>query len=149
MDFKAFFDSIDRKVLENQLRATVADQNLCDAVMTVTSPAIIIHGTTVQRRNGLPQGNGVSPFLSNLYLHRFDEACSHLKCFRYADDILVLGRSWSEVMEARRYISRLARPLGLRLNPKKNYVADLHKKPLVFLGYELRGGNIYPPANGN
>jgi hypothetical protein len=145
VDFEAFFDSIDRKVLENQLRETVADQTLCDAVMTVTSPAIIIRGTTVQRRNGLPQGNGLSPFLSNMYLHRFDEACSHLEYFRYADDVLVLGTSWGEVVEARRYIARLARTLGLRLSSRKTYVADLNTKPLVFLGYELRGGNIYPP----
>jgi len=145
VDFESFFDSIDRRVMESQLRETIADEVLCDAVMTVTAPAIVIHGRTVQRRNGLPQGNGLSPFLSNLYLHRFDEACSHLEYFRYADDMLVLGRSWEEVTEALRHIRRLGRSLGLRLKPKKTFICDLYKKPLVFLGYELRGGNIYPP----
>jgi hypothetical protein len=144
-DFQAFFESIDRRVLENQLRETIADETLCDAVMTVTSPAVVVHGRTMQRQNALPQGNGLSPWLSNLYMNAFDEACSHLEYFRYADDILVLGRSWREVMEALRYIRRLARPLGLRLKQKKTFVCDLYMKPLVFLGYQLRGGHIYPP----
>jgi hypothetical protein len=145
VDFAAFFESIDRRVLESQLRETIADEALCDAVMTVTSPAVVVHGRTMERRNGLPQGNGLSPFLSNLYLHRFDEACSQMTYFRYADDLIFLGRSWREVMEALRHIRRLARSLGLRLNPKKTFVCDLYRKPLVFLGYELRGGNVYPP----
>jgi hypothetical protein len=144
-DFEAFFESVDRRVLENQLRETIADETLCDSVMTVTSPAVAIYGRTMERRDGLPQGNGLSPFLSNLYLHRLDEACSHLEYFRYADDLLVLGRSWQEVIGARRHIRRLGRSLGLRLKQKKTFVCDLNKKPLVFLGYELRGGNIYPP----
>ena len=144
-DFEAFFESVDRRVLESQLRETIPDAALCNAVMTVTSPAVVIHGTTRQRLNGLPQGNGLSPFLPNLYLHHFDEACSRMTYFRYADDMLVLGRSWQEVMEALRFIRRLARPLGLRLKQKKTFVCDLYVKPLVFLGYELRGGQIYPP----
>lgn len=144
-DFQDFFESVDRTILENKLRETIPDEAMCDALMAVTSPAVVVHARTLQRRNGLPQGNGLSPFLSNLYLHSFDEACSHLEYFRYADDMLVLGRSWKEVTEALRHIRRLGRSLGLRLNPKKTFVCDLYMKPLVFLGYELRGGNIYPP----
>jgi Reverse transcriptase (RNA-dependent DNA polymerase) len=144
-DFKDFFGSVDRCLLERMVRGTIADQDLCNAVMAATSPAVVDNGRTLLRLGGLPQGNGLSPWLSNLYLHGFDEACGHLLYFRYVDDIFVLGASWQEVMDAYRHIRRLARSLKLRLNPKKTYVADLHKKPLVFLGYELRGGNIYPP----
>jgi hypothetical protein len=145
VDFVAFFESIDRRVLESQLRETIADEALCDAVRAVTSPAVVIHGRTMERRNGLPQGNGLSPWLSNLYLNAFDEACSHLEYFRYADDILVLGRSGEEVTEALKHIRRLVRSLGLRLNQKKTFIRDLYRQPLVFLGYQLRGRHIYPP----
>jgi hypothetical protein len=144
-DFRDFFESVDRGILENMLRQTIADQALCDAVMAVTSPALVIHGRTMQRQNALPQGNGLSPWLSNLYMNAFDEACSHLEYFRYADDMLVLGRSWKEVTEALRHIRGLARSLGLRLNQKKTFIRDLRRKPVIFLGYELRGGNVYPP----
>lgn len=127
------------------MRETIPDQALCDAIMAVTSPAVVVHGRTMERQNALPQGNGLSPWLSNLYLNRLDEACAHLKYYRYVDDLLVLGASWGEVIAARKHIRGLARSLGLRLNEKKTFIRDLYRQPLVFLGYKLRGGNIYPP----
>ena len=145
VDFEAFFESIDRRVLENQLRETIANEALCDVVMTVVSPAVVVHGRTMERQNALPQGNGLSPWLSNLYLNRLDEACAHLKYYRYVDDLLVLGASWGEVIAARKHIRGLARSLGLRLNQKKTFIRDLYRQPLVFLGYEIRGRHIYPP----
>lgn len=145
-DIESFFDHVDRGILEKQLRNTFADQTLCDAILVATSPAVVVHGTTLQRQNGLPQGNGLSPWLSNLYLNHLDEACAHLKYFRYADDLLILAGSWREVVQAYRCIRGLARLLRLRLNPQKTIVCDLYRKSLVFLGYELRGGNIYPPG---
>jgi hypothetical protein len=98
-----------------------------------------------QRTEGLPQGNALSPVLSNIYLNRFDQECECLRYSRYADDILVLGRTKSEVVRALRRIKNLLEPLGLRLNEKKTLIVDLHRRPLTFLGYELSGGNLRPP----
>ena len=144
-DIKHFFESIDRHILENQLRETIADEAICNTLMAVVSPAVVTRRATLRRETGLPQGNGLSPFLANLYLHRFDEACSTLEYFRYADDLLVLGTSWDAVATARKFIRELAASLGLQLNQEKTFIRDLHREPVVFLGYKLRGGNIYPP----
>jgi len=144
-DFKHFFRSIDRSILECQLRNTIPDQALCDALLNAAAPVVVVSGQSMIRLTGLPEGNGVSPFLANLFLHGFDTACSHFRCFRYADDLLVLRCTREEIREALDLIRALAAKLGLKLNSKKTDVLDLYREPVVFLGYELRGGNIWPP----
>jgi RNA-directed DNA polymerase len=146
-DIEHFFPSINRNILEQQLRRTFADERLCEMILRANSPISprLSWIELWERTEGVPQGNALSPFLSNLFLHGFDEACSNLEYRRYADDILVLGRTREEVVEAQQQIERLLTQLGLRLNPKKTLIRDLYRQPLIFLGFEIRGGNVYPP----
>jgi retron-type reverse transcriptase len=144
-DFKHFFRHVERSILESQLRKTIPDQALCDALLNTVAPVVVIDGKSMDRLAGLPEGNGVSPFLANFYLGGLDKACSHLNYYRYADDVLVLGRTREEVQEALDIIRALAAKLGLKLNAKKTAILDLYREPVVFLGYELRGGNLWPP----
>jgi reverse transcriptase-like protein len=145
-DIKHFFPSINRRILELQLRDSIADQRLCEFILGAIAPLILVDPWTQWvRTGGLPQGNGLSPFLSNLYLHRLDEACSYFEYFRFADDILALGSSREEVLEVQHFIERLLAQLGLRFNEEKTFIRDVYRGPVVFLGYEIRGGNVYPP----
>ncbi|HEX5413950.1 MAG TPA: reverse transcriptase/maturase family protein [Terriglobia bacterium] len=144
-DIKDFFDNVDRELLEKRSRAVIIDEPLCETILSAISPVVLVGNLSFERRNGLPQGNGVAPFLSNLYLTDVDEACADLRYFRYADDILILGHSKQDVQRAKDRLKKLVRPLGLQLNPRKTFVRDLRSCPLTFLGFELRGGNIYPP----
>jgi hypothetical protein len=144
-DFKHFFRYVDRSILEFQLRNTIPDQALCDALLNTAAPVVVVNGRSMCRIAGLPEGNGVSPFLANLYLDGFDTACSRFCSFRYADDLLVLGHTREEVQEALELIRALAAILRLKLNAKKTAILDLYREPGVFLGYELRGGNVWPP----
>jgi len=143
-DFQQFFRHIDRSILKRQLRRTIADRALCEALLNTVAPVVVDGGQSMFRLTGLPEGNGLSPFLSNLYLNTLDQACSRFAYFRYADDLLVLGRTRGEVLEALQLIRALAAKFRLSLNPKKTTIRDLHREPVVFLGYELRGGNVWP-----
>ena len=145
-DISSFFGSIKREILENQLRWSIADQDLCDMILTANSPNIRIGWSNIRMRTGgIPQGNILSPFLANLHLNGFDEACSRLDYRRYADDLFVLASSLEEIVAARQYIEQLLAELGLQLNEKKTFIRDLYRQPIVFLGFELRGGSVYPP----
>lgn len=146
-DITGFFSNVDRALLEVKVRTWVADEPLADFAMASISPVLLANGKPVAvERMGLPEGNGITPFLANVYLHDLDVALSDYCYFRYADDILVLGRSRQEVLRAKHRIKRHLRRLGLRLNPQKTFVGDVRGRRVVFLGFELRGGNIYPPA---
>jgi hypothetical protein len=142
-DIRAFFENIDRGILIRQL----VGSNIDPPLVRLTLAAITSHlGCYGYRKNGLPQGNIICPFLSNLYLHGFDKACARYKYFRYADDILVLGRTREELLRAEACIEKWLTRLRLSLNPKKTFAVDLYRDPVVFLGFEIRGGNLYPPA---
>lgn len=146
-DIEHFFPSINRKLLESQLRQGLADQRLCEMILRANSPTSSrrVWIELCERTRGVPQGNGLSPFLSNLYLTPVDEACDHLCYHRFADDVLILGRSFQEVLGALEFFGKLLAQLGLRLNVEKTSVVDLYEAPVTFLGYEIRGGNLYPP----
>ncbi|MBI4443803.1 MAG: group II intron reverse transcriptase domain-containing protein, partial [Acidobacteria bacterium] len=75
-DISHFFDSIDRSILMEQHQDTIADEYLCDLILQVISPCVwCLDGERRFQEPGVPQGNAVSPFLSNLHLHQFDLAC--------------------------------------------------------------------------
>jgi retron-type reverse transcriptase len=150
-DVKRFFPNINRNLLRQQLDQTIHDQALIELIMSQVSPVLITKaGVHVLERTGLPEGNGLTPWLSNLYLHCFDQICTTSFAFyaRYADDLLVLGHSQEEVLKAKCLIQTALSRLGLELNRDKTIVRDLYRQPITFLGYELRGGNIYPPSKG-
>ncbi len=147
-DVKRFFANIDRAILRQQLDATVRDQELVELIMSQISPVLITRaGRHIVERVGLPEGNGLTPLLSNIYMDGFDRACSQSFAFysRYADDILLLGYDKNQVVKARRLIELALNCLGLELNRHKTLIRDLRRQPVTFLGYELRGGSIYPP----
>ncbi|MBI3896082.1 MAG: hypothetical protein HY313_09145 [Acidobacteria bacterium] len=146
-DIASFFDSVNREILVGQLRDTIADEYLCDLIMEQISPMVYrLDGGSSFQKTGLPQGSALSPFLANIYLHQFDRACSSANgYFRYADDILIVGKTKTEVVRAKASIKRRLSRLGLKLNAEKTFICDLYREPVVFLGYEIRGGNIYPP----
>jgi len=99
-------------------------------------------------RKGTPQGGVISPLLSNLYLHWFDELFhrahgpahwAKAKLVRYADDFVVLARyqgdrltGWIE--------SKLEGWLGLEINREKTRVVNLKEEGarLDFLGFTFR-----------
>ncbi len=145
-DIRQFFPSVNRNVLESELRSWIRDQSLVEFIMTSISPVLLVNGRPVEaERSGLPQGNGLTPFLSNLYLHPLDQALSAFHYFRFADDIFVIGKTHQEVAQAKRLIKGTLSQLGLHLNTAKTFTCDLYRQPAVFLGFELRGGNVYPP----
>jgi hypothetical protein len=141
-DIKQFFASTLRAILFKQLLDSVQDEELCTYVFEAISPYQLEERQWTT--TGLPQGNGLSPVLSNLYLRRFDLACSHLKYRRFADDILVLANDRETLVEAQNHIALLLANLGLQLNEGKTDIYDLYRQSVVFLGYEIRGGNLYP-----
>lgn len=94
LDIDNFFDSIDHDILRNRLIATGTEPELVRLIMLCLQMGKVRQGSLewVDTSLGTPQGAVLSPILSNLYLHSFDQfAISQgVPYIRYADDFLYL-----------------------------------------------------------
>ncbi len=104
--------------------------------------------------SGIPQGNPLSPLLSNVYLTQFDLEMKkkNYGLVRYADDFVVLTRNKNEAKEAYQCAVDTLRRLDLNLhsinceanNGKTKILSIEIQKPLSFLGISFDGDEYYP-----
>ena len=85
LDIDNFFDAIDHEILRKRLIATGTEAEI---VRKVKQGSL----EWVETDYGTPQGAVLSPILSNLYLHSFDQfaVSNGVPYVRYADDFLFL-----------------------------------------------------------
>ncbi|MBF0577555.1 reverse transcriptase domain-containing protein [Dysgonomonas sp. GY617] len=101
---------------------------------------------------GIPQGNPLSPLLSNIYLSDFDRYLikSDYSLIRYADDFVVIFKSEEEAIKGYEVISTyLKDKFSLQIHPLeanngKTQIIDPTKKEMSFLSIKFDGINIYP-----
>jgi RNA-directed DNA polymerase len=155
-DLTSYFDTIPHDKLLSCLRLRISDRHVLKVIRRwLTAPVRESNpegtsggGTLKKPDRGTPQGGVISPLLSNLYLHWFDETFhrkdgpgvwAKAKLVRYADDFVILARyvdgkitGWVE--------TKLEGWMGLKLNREKTRVVDLRKEgeSLDFLGYTFR-----------
>src|SRR6266496_1406788 len=88
---------------------------------------------------GTPQGGVISPLLSNIYLHVFDEWMERagFQLTRYADDWLIVCRTRAEAERAlASACAVLEGELGLRVHPEKTRIVHV-SQGFEFLGYKI------------
>lgn len=90
------------------------------------------------RKLGTPQGGPISPLLSNVYLHAFDERMTEagLRLVRYADDFVVCCASEARARQARDIAAIELSRLRLTLHPEKTRIVPCGDV-LRFLGHEF------------
>ena len=129
-DITAYFENIDLRLLETQIRSLLMREEdkiiqllfrILDGWTRMTST-----GTPVGR--GIPQGNEVSSFLSNIYLIPLDRELIRFcrqydaKWFRYVDDVMVFTRSEKDARQAVFVINDALRALHLNLQGGKTEI---------------------------
>jgi len=93
-DIESFFDNVDWQVMKEKLLALLPGDPVVDLIMNWVTQDVMFEGQRIRRSRGLPQGAGISPLLSNLYLDEFDEALQEdFRLVRYSDDFVVLCKS--------------------------------------------------------
>lgn len=138
-DITAYFENIDLRLLETQIRSLLKGKEekiihllfrILDGWTRDTST-----GTPIER--GIPQGNEVSSFLGNIYLMPLDSELekfcqrNNAKWFRYVDDVKVFTRSEEDARQVVFVINDALRRLHLNLQGSKTKIlsgTDLSKE---------------------
>lgn len=153
LDIKAFFDSIDWKLLMRAVRMHIdTPWVLLYIGRWLKAPVRLTDGTLINPEKGTPQGGVVSPILANLFLHHaFDswmkKHCPHIPFERYADDIICHCTTEKQALWLKATLERRFGLCKLTLHPQKTkivYCKDDDRKgryseeKFDFLGYTFR-----------
>jgi group II intron reverse transcriptase/maturase len=137
-DIESFFDRVPHQRLRKQLESWLNDQSVLALLLAMLTSAS-------NDGLGLPQGSAISPLLSNLYLHSFDEALLQrgYAVHRYADDFLILCPTQQQAEEALTTSQRLLKAIQLRLNEQKTRIVHLNDG-FTFLGFTFTAAGKSP-----
>ena len=142
-DIDDFFDSIDHEKLMRILERIVSDRKVLMLVSLFLKNGMLQGQAWVDKAQGVYQGDTLSPVLSNIYLHGFDEALQKegIDFVRFADDMLFFAKSEVQAKKHLTKASRYLEALSLRFGEEKSYIAS-HQKGFEFLGLRFKAGHI-------
>jgi hypothetical protein len=129
-DITAFFENISLSLLIGRLHELLGQEHreVLKRLHSLLSYWDWVISEEKTSAKGLPQGNDVSSFLSNIYLLDLDNAMLRLvennteKYFRYVDDVRLYTGSKSEARRALVEIEHTLRKLGLNVQSSKTEV---------------------------
>src|ERR1700680_4684738 len=139
LDLEKFFDRVNHDKLMGQIAKRVEDKRLLKLLRAFLNAGVMENGLVGPSVEGTPQGDPLSPLLSNLVLDELDrelERRGH-RFVRYADDCNIYVRS---ERAGRRVMASLTRfiegRLKLQINAEKSAVArPWHRS---FLGFTVK-----------
>jgi RNA-directed DNA polymerase len=138
-DIADFFGTISHDRLVALVAQRVADSKVLSLIRQMLTAGVLRDGVYESTIAGTPQGGVISPLLSNIYLHVFDEqmqrAGFHLT--HYADDWLCVCQTREEAERAlASACAVLEGQLGLRIHPEKTRIVHV-SQGFEFLGYKI------------
>jgi RNA-directed DNA polymerase len=154
IDIKSYFDTISH----SKLRA-ILDQRVRDGVIRRTidkwlKAGVLENGGVRYSDTGVPQGSGVSPILSNLFLHEvldiwFEDVVrprleGDALLYRFADDAIILCARESDAHRLMAVLPKRFEKYGLRLHPEKTCVIRFTRPPYDGQPHRRRDVTAWP-----
>jgi RNA-directed DNA polymerase len=137
VDLRKFFDTLDRRLLQDIVRQRVRDGVLVRLIGKWLNAGVMEHGALQYPEAGTPQGGVISPLLANIYLHEvldtwfvqqvMPRLAGRATLVRYADDVVII---FEREQDARRVLDVLPKRLAkyaLALNPEKTRLIDFRR----------------------
>lgn len=126
-DITAYFENIDLRLLESQLRSLLKreEEKVLQVLFRILEGWTRVTSTGSPIGRGIPQGNEIGSFLGNLYLVPLDRALTQFckardaKWFRYVDDVKVFTKSERDARQAVFVVNDALRALHLNLQGSK------------------------------
>lgn len=158
-DIKNFFGEVDKEsLLLKDIFPNLPDDTINDLIVQgLSQPLNGITSLSKQEAlafkdvdTGIPQGNALSPLLSNIFLSPFDLFLKSkgFQLVRYADDFVVLCENEEQALECFNLSSQfLKNKLCLELydlDSEKSAIVNPTKERFIFLSVEFDGEKFFP-----
>jgi group II intron reverse transcriptase/maturase len=137
VDLKNYFGQIRHDILLGFLRIKIKDERFIRYVSRMLKAGIFKGNRFEVSEEGSPQGNIVSPILSNIYAHYVldkwleevvpQHTAKEIKSFRYADDQIICCYYRSDSVKVLRALRKRLNKYGLELNAEKTRVVRFNK----------------------
>ena len=129
VDIRKFFDTLDRRHLQDIVRQRVRDGALLRLIGKWLNAGVMEDGALSYPESGTPQGGVVSPLLANIYLHEVMD--QWFECvvkpkmrgraflIRFADDMVLCFENEADACAVLRVLPKRFAKYGLALHPEK------------------------------
>ncbi len=139
IDIKSYFDTIAHRQLRAILDQRVRDGVIRRAIDKWFKAGVLENGCVTHADTGVPQGSGVAPILSNLFLHEvLDTWFEHVVkprlegdavLCRFADDAIILCARENDARRVMAVLPKRFDKYGLTLHPDKTCVMRFTRPP--------------------
>ena len=142
-DVDDFFDSINQEKLLIVLQKVIEDKKIIMLISLFLKNGMMKQNEWQDKTQGVYQGDVLSPVLSNLYLHSFDQAleAKGIDFVRFADDMLFFAKSQKEAKKNLAIATAYLNALDLNFGEDKSYLASVHEG-FEFLGLRFKDQSI-------
>jgi RNA-directed DNA polymerase len=137
VDLRKFFDTLDRRQLQDIVRQRVRDGVLLRLIGKWLNAGVMEDGALEYPEAGTPQGGVISPLLANIYLHEvLDEwfarqvvprLAGRATIVRYADDVLIICEREADARRVLEVLPKRLAKYALTLNPEKTRLVDFRR----------------------
>jgi len=134
LDIKSYFESIVRRQLRQMIERRISDGRILQLIGKWVNVGVIDAGRLLETEEGVGQGQVISPFLANVYLHHVldkwfeDEVKPRLqgKAFlvRYMDDAVICFQAAGDAQKVIKVLEKRFSNYGLTLHPEKTRLVD-------------------------
>jgi len=125
LDLEKFFDRVNHDRLMSRLGSRIRDKRVLKLIGRFQRSGVMIGGLCEATEEGTPQGDPLSPLLSNIVLDELDKELERrgLQFVRYADDSVIYVKSKRAGDRVKESITRfISRKLKLKVNEAKSSV---------------------------
>ena len=142
LDLSKYFDTVAHGKLMTILRGFIRDEGLLELIWRFLRAGVMVEMIVQPTEIGVPQGGPLSPFLGNVYLHKFDIELEKrgLEFVRYADDVVIFCKSLRAANRVLKSVNRFLAGMDLRVNMEKSKV--IQAQALTYLGFAFPAGSI-------
>ena len=143
-DIKGFFDNIPHSLILESVAAKIADGKILYLIERFLKSGVMEEGQLKPTVKGTPQGGVISPLLANIVLNHLDwhMASQGMKIVRYADDFVILYKTYAEAEKALIHArTLLEESMDLELSTEKTRICHV-QSGFDFLGFRISSRGV-------